>query len=89
MWGDPAAHVGVPYRQEYRPRVAEDMGRVVALRERARVPNGTYTDCVRTEDTTPLEPDVREQKIYCRNVGMVKEVETPRAGSVLVEVRRP
>ena len=89
MWTDPAAHVGQRYRQEYRPGVAEDMGKIVALHETVTVPNGTYRDCVRTEDTTPLEPKVREQKFYCRGVGVVKEVESPRAGSELVAVERP
>ena len=88
MWADPAAHVGQRYRQEYRRGVAEDMGRVVALHESVTVPNGTYRDCLRTEDTTPLEPKVHEQKYYCRGVGVVKEIESARAGSELVAVER-
>ena len=91
MWADPAAHVGERYRQEYMRGVAEDVGKVVALREQVTVPHGRFTDCLRTEDTTPLEPKVREHKLYCRGVGVVKEIESAREGrgSELVAVERP
>jgi hypothetical protein len=89
MWGNPAAHVGVRYRQEYRRGVAEDMGKIVALREAVAVPYGRFQGCVRTEDTTPLEPKAREHKYYCRGVGVVKEVESTEGGSELVTVQRP
>ena len=35
---------------------------------------GTYEDCVQTEDTTPLEPDVLEYKYHCAGIGTVLEV---------------
>jgi hypothetical protein len=86
MWGDPAAHLNSRYRQEYRAGIAEDMGMVASMGKRVSVPAGRYLDCVETLDTTPLEPEVREQKIYCRGVGLVKEVESATAGSVLTAV---
>ena len=89
MWGDPAAHIGESYRQEYLPGVAEDMGKVLSVHTRAAVPYGTYRDCVETEDTTPLEPAVRERKYYCRGVGLVRELDTGGAGSALVAVKGP
>ena len=88
MWADPAAHIGESYRQEYLPGVAEDVGKVLSVRTRAAVPHGTYRDCVETEDTTPLEPDVRERKYFCRGVGLVRELETGGAGSTLVAVEK-
>jgi hypothetical protein len=88
MWADPASHVGAMYRQEYRPGVAEDMGKVVALRERVTVAYGAFGDCVRTEDTTPLEPAVLESKYYCSGVGLVKEIESSRAGMDLIRIDR-
>ena len=88
MWADPAAHIGEAYRQEYLPGVAEDMGKVLSAHTSAAVPYRTYRDCVETEDTTPLEPEARERKYYCRGVGMVRELERGGAGSALVAVRR-
>jgi hypothetical protein len=54
--------------------VAEDMARVVSLDTRARVPYGTFNGCLKTENFTPLEPDLREEKYYCPEVGLVLEV---------------
>ena len=74
MFADPAAHAGEPYRQEYFPGEAEDMGRVVGAARPLTVPFGSFEDVVQTEDWTPLEPDVREHKYYARGVGVIKEV---------------
>ena len=67
--------VGDRYQQEYRRGVAEDRGEVVALDTRGAVPWGSFTDAVRTRDTTPLEPDLVEFKYYVRDVGVVLEEE--------------
>jgi hypothetical protein len=88
MWADPAAHVGETYRQEYSYGVAEDMGRIVGLNVRVTVPQGTFADCIRTEDTTPLEPNVREFKFYCRGVGVVREMDSETAGMELVALEK-
>jgi len=87
MPANPAAHIGEMYRQEQLAGVAEDRGKVVAIHASITVAAGIYRDCVETEDTTPLEPDVRERKFYCRGVGLVRERESAAAGSELVEVR--
>jgi hypothetical protein len=87
MPANPSAHIGELYRQEQLVGVAEDRGRVIAMRASVTVAAGTYRDCVETEDTTPLEPDLRERKFYCRGIGLVRERESPSAGSELVESR--
>lgn len=88
MPAKPATHIGELYRQEHLAGVAEDRAKVIAMRASVTVLAGTYRDCVETEDTTPLEPDVRERKFYCRGVGLVRERESARAGSELVGIRR-
>jgi len=72
MEGDP--QVGDTYREEFAQGVAEDMARVLSLDARARVPYGSFSGCLKTENFTPLEPDVREEKYYCAGVGLVLEV---------------
>jgi hypothetical protein len=52
------------------------------------VPYGRFDGCIQTEDTTPLEPKVREHKYYCRGMGVVKEVESAIEGSELVTVEK-
>ena len=59
------------YRQEYYAGEAEDQAKVLGLDEAVRVPFGTFTGALQTEDTTPLEPDVVEQKFYVRDIGPV------------------
>ena len=71
MLADPQP--GDAYAQEYYKDVAEDQGKVLAVDATASVPFGDFTDLVQTEDTTPLEPDVLEQKYYARGIGIVME----------------
>jgi hypothetical protein len=74
MWADPGAHIGEEYQQEFYEGEAEDQGKVVAVNEAVSVPYGSFTGCIKTEDTTPLEPGVLEHKYYCSGVGQVLEV---------------
>ena len=71
MLGDPRP--GDTYRQEYYRGEAEDVGRVVALDESVTVPAGAFDEVLVTEDWTPLEPKVLENKFYARGVGVVFE----------------
>jgi uncharacterized membrane protein YkoI len=63
--------VGDSYRQEYYEGEAEDMADVLAFGERVQVPYGSFTDCLKTRDWTPLEPDADEYKYYSPEVGGV------------------
>jgi len=65
--------VGESYRQEFYLFEAEDMARVLALDETASVPHGTFEHCLRIEEWTRLDPDVREEKYYAPGVGVVLE----------------
>ena len=67
----PTRKPGLEYRQEYYKGEAEDAAKVLSLDATAKVPFGTFENCLKTEDTTPLEPDVVEYKYYARNVGPV------------------
>jgi hypothetical protein len=46
------------------------------------VPAGSYDDVLVTEDFTPLEPDVLENKSYARGVGLVQEGPAKRPDEV-------
>ena len=62
---------GEPYRQEYSPNNAEDMGQVVAVDEIVTVPYGTFTGCVKTREWSPLEGG-SENKWYARDIGCIR-----------------
>ncbi len=71
---------GMRYRQEYYEGQAEDNGEVLRLDGTADVPFGGVTDCLVTEDTNALEPDVVENKFYARDVGLVLTVDVSNGG---------
>ncbi len=78
-----APAIGDFYRQEYFLNEAEDVARVVSLSETVVVPAGTFTNCIMTEEWTPLEPDDSlEYKYYAPGIGMVLEVD-PESGERL------
>jgi hypothetical protein len=72
MLADP--QVGDSYRQEYLKGEAEDLAAVTATSGTVSAPAGNWSgaDVLVTEEWTPLEPDVREQKTYARGVGLVE-----------------
>jgi hypothetical protein len=63
--------VGMTYRQEYYAGEAEDRAKVLSLDEAVSIPFGDFTGALQTEDTTPLEPEIVEQKFYVRDIGPV------------------
>lgn len=67
--------VGEKYRQEYDKGNAEDMAEVVSLSESVTVRTGSYDNCLKTREWTPLEPGVEEYKYYAPGVGQI--LETP------------
>jgi hypothetical protein len=54
--------------------VVEDQGRVKSLNETVTVPYGTFTQCIKTTDWTPLEPGNRASKYYASGLGVVLEI---------------
>lgn len=63
------------YRQEMLMNVAEDAAEVVAQNSTVTVPTGTYHNCIKTEELSPLEPEDDVQKAYAPGVGLVVEVD--------------
>jgi hypothetical protein len=67
--------VGQKYRQEYLKGEAEDNGEVLGLNQLVEVPTGRYSGALLTKDTTSLEPDVVEYKLYAPDIGPVLTVD--------------
>jgi hypothetical protein len=78
MQADP--QVGDAYRQEFYRGEAEDMGKVVRLGASETVPFRSFDGLLVTQDWTPLEPEVVEEKFYAKGVGLVLET-TIRGGA--------
>ncbi len=84
-----APQVGDAYRQEFYAGVAEDEAKVLSITDTAKVPAGSYSGVVKTEDFTKLDATLLEHKYYARGIGFVLEVDVKnpkeRIGLVKVE----
>jgi hypothetical protein len=65
--------VGACYYQEIAPEVAMDRAEIVSVTESLKTPAGEYRNCLKTEETTPLEPREKEYKIYAPGIGLVQD----------------
>jgi hypothetical protein len=63
--------VGKRYRQEFAPGEAEDEATIFAVNVLVSTGLGRFRGCIKTRESTPLEPGIYEYKYYCPNVGLV------------------
>lgn len=61
------------YHQEVAPKLAMDRAEIVSLTATVTGGAGPWKNCVKIEETTPLEPGVREYKYYASGVGLVQD----------------
>jgi len=64
--------LGGKYFQEIAPGVAMDRAEIVSLSEIVNTPEQTFTDCLKTAETSPLVRG-KEFKYYARDVGLVRD----------------
>jgi hypothetical protein len=82
--------VGDAYRQEFLKGEAEDMGQVLGVSDSVSIGFGSYQNCLKIKDWTPLEPDVVEHKFYSKEVGnlILEEKVAGESGRVeLIEMK--
>jgi len=70
MPGRPSLHAR--YYQEIAPKVAMDRAENVSLTETIKTPAGEFKNCLKVEETTPLEPG-KEYKYYAPGIGLVQD----------------
>ena len=88
MPADP--QVGLTYREEYYKGHAEDGAQIISVDALAKVPYGRFDHGIQTRNFSGIEPDVIEEKIYAKGVGVVLEI-TVSGGSdrsVLLSFKR-
>lgn len=64
---------GTTYRQEWWLGEAEDAATLLAVDETVTIGIGTFTNCVKTEDFLPPEPDALEHKYFAPGIGFIYE----------------
>jgi hypothetical protein len=76
--------VGLKYYQEIAPGVAEDRAEIIGVNDTLDTPAGNFQNVLRTEETNPLEPGVKESKFYAPGIGLIQE-----EALVLVKYTKP
>jgi hypothetical protein len=65
--------LGSRYFQELADKIALDRAEHVAMGLKVTTKAGTFHDCVRIVETSPLEPGSESEKVYCRGIGLVMD----------------
>jgi hypothetical protein len=65
--------LGSRFYQEVAPEVAMDRAEIISMNETIQTPAGKFQNCLKTEETTPLEPKNKEYKLYSPGVGLVRD----------------
>lgn len=64
--------VGDRFYQELAPKVAMDRCEIVAIEAEFKTPAGTFKNCLRGKDTSPLEKGA-SHKVYAPVIGLIKD----------------
>jgi hypothetical protein len=64
---------GMKFYQEIAPGKAMDRAEVVNIDETLDTPAGVFQNCLKTKESTPLEPGVRDYKTYAPGIGMIQD----------------
>ncbi len=67
------ALLGARYHQEVAPGAAMDRAEIVSVTETVKTPAGEFKNCLKIEETTPLEPGNIGYKYYAPGVGMIQD----------------
>ena len=67
--------IGARFYNEIAPRVAMDRVEIISLNNTLQTPAGTFLNCLETEETTSLEPKVKEYKLFTPGIGLIKDGE--------------
>ena len=68
--------VGFSYYQEFAPtEQALDQAKILSLSDSVTVPAGSFTNVLKTEETSAVEPGVVENKFYARGFGEIRVFE--------------
>ncbi len=64
---------GARYYQEIAPGLAMDRAEIISNTEKLETPAGIFSNCLKVEETTPLEPKAKEYKMHAPGIGLIKD----------------
>ncbi len=65
--------LGSRYYQEIAPGIAMDRAEIISISETYRTPAGNFTNCLKTEETSGLNPKEKEFKHYAPGIGLIQD----------------
>jgi hypothetical protein len=65
--------LGARYYQEIAPDVAMDRAEIISTTEQMKTPAGIFINCLKIEETTPLELKNKEYKFYAPGTGLIRD----------------
>lgn len=65
--------LGSKFYQEIAPKVAMDRAEIVSMSETIKTPAGEFKNCLKIQETTPLEPGHDEFKYYAPGIGLIQD----------------
>lgn len=71
MPGEPL--LGAKYYQEIAPGQALDRAEIRSVEDEVRTPAGDFENCLTVEETTPMEPGIKEYKRHAPGIGLVDD----------------
>lgn len=81
--------VGLKYYQEVAPGVAEDRAEILSLNDVVDTPAGEFENVLKVEETTPLEPGVKEYKFHAPGIGLIQDADLKLVEYALPEAEEP
>jgi len=73
MPGTPS--IGARYYQEIAPGKAMDRAEIISISETLKTSAGTFTNCLKTEETSALVPQEKGYKTYALGIGLIQDEE--------------
>ncbi len=65
--------LGSRFYQEIAPGIAMDRAEIVSMSETVLTPAGRFENCLKTEETTPMNPKEKSKKWYARGIGLIQD----------------
>lgn len=65
--------LGARYYNEVAPGVAMDRAEIVSTNMTYRTPAGKFKNVLKIEESSPLEPGVKEYKLFAPGIGLIKD----------------
>jgi hypothetical protein len=68
-----APKVGMKYYQELAPGVAMDRAEIVSMTETCKTPAGTFTGCLKVQETSAIDLLAKEYKYHAPGIGLIRD----------------